>query len=164
MVNEKAAILLLGSNTGHRALQLQQALALIRGLGNRLQTSQVYETDAWGNRQQAPFLNQVARLHTPLTARDLLAAVLRIEKTLGRQRTEKWGPRPMDVDILFFGDEVICEPDLQVPHPQIPFRRFTLVPLAELLPDLIHPTEQKSMQALLHACTDPLQVKPFATR
>jgi 2-amino-4-hydroxy-6-hydroxymethyldihydropteridine diphosphokinase len=156
------AILLLGSNVGDRSRQLDKAIALLGRLGSGLQASRIYETEPWGNRQQARFLNQVVTLQTGLSARALLAAALETEEALGRRRAEKWAPRSIDIDILFFGDDVIAEPDLQVPHPQIPFRRFALVPLAELLPDFIHPTEKKTIRSLLDACTDPLGVVVFS--
>ena len=161
MGNEKTVVLLLGSNRGHRAGLLQQALTRLEGLGQVRQQSHVYETEAWGPAQQGAFLNQAVVLTTPLTARQVLTGVLQIEESMGRQRHEKWGPRLIDIDLLFFGNEIIAEPDLQVPHPQIPFRRFVLVPLTELLPNFVHPAEGRTMRELLEACSDPLNVMPF---
>ena len=93
-----------------------------------------------------------------LTPAALLTTLLSIESSLGRRRKEKWAARTIDLDVLFYGDEVLHTADLSVPHPSIPWRRFTLIPLTELAPDFVHPILKKSMRRLLEECEDPLDV------
>lgn len=125
----------LGSNLGDRAVNLQRAVDLLGGhAGIRvLRSSRVYETDPVGP-PQPDYLNAVVEVETALAARELLHACLDVERELGRVRTERWGPRVIDVDILTYGDETIDEPDLIVPHPRMHERAFVLVPLADLDP------------------------------
>ncbi len=156
------AYLLLGGNTGNRGAMLEAARQGIqREVGEILRQSAIYETAAWGKENQADFLNQAIEVETALPARDLLAACLGIEAGLGRVRKETNGPRPIDIDILFFDHDVYHTPLLQVPHPRMPQRRFVLVPLAELIPDYRHPQLHQSVGQLLEACTDPLPVKKY---
>lgn len=124
--------------------------------------SSVYITKAWGNENQPDFKNRVLEIETRLKPIDLLNCLLEIEKKIGRIRTkgEKWTERPIDIDILFYNNAIInMEPTLLVPHPFIAQRRFTLVPLTELIPDFIHPVLKKSIQRLLKECEDTLEVK-----
>lgn len=156
---ENDAYLLLGSNVGARHDNLGQALrALAAQSGRIIAVSSVYRTAAWGKTDQDDFLNQVVLVRTTLSPQALLETVLQIEVSLGRQRTEKWGPRTLDVDILFFGDEVIHSESLIIPHPGIPNRRFTLVPLNEIAPGLVHPITGKTVKQLLEECPDTLPV------
>lgn len=153
-------IVLSGSNQGQRLLQLQQArhqLELL--LGPALKVSGVYETAAWGREEQPAFLNQVLVFEHEIPARALLTQILQIEQGMGRSRTEKWGARTIDIDILFYGSQVIQEPDLQIPHPYLQQRRFTLEPLCEIEANFVHPVLHTTCAALLESCTDPLQVK-----
>lgn len=121
----------LGSNLGDRERLIREAAQLIGAV--RLST--VIETDPWGYGDQPLFLNAVAELETPLTARQLLDHLLDVERRLGRERIgPQWGPRTIDLDLLLFGDEVIDEPGLVVPHPHLTEREFVLRPLAELIP------------------------------
>lgn len=108
---------------------------------------------------QATFLNQVIAVKTKLEPEELLQVVLHIEQQTGRQRDVKWGPRTLDLDILLYNSDVISTPDLTIPHPFLPERRFTLAPLCELAPGLVHPVLHKTMQQLLDECPDPLEVK-----
>lgn len=127
------AYLGLGSNVGDRLENLQRSVDLLSGRGVRfLRSSRVYETDPVGGPPQPEFLNAVIEVEASGTAWDLLDACLTVENEMGRVRTERWGPRSIDVDILTFGDEEIDEPDLQVPHPRMHERGFVLVPLLEL--------------------------------
>jgi 2-amino-4-hydroxy-6-hydroxymethyldihydropteridine diphosphokinase len=103
----------------------------------------------------------VIQLHTHFAAPLLLEKILSIEHEIGRIRQEKYGPRIIDIDILLFGDQVIETPGLIIPHPRIAERRFVLVPLAGIAPELIHPVLHESIQVLLNKCTDPLTVKKF---
>ena len=130
------AYLGLGSNLGDRFEHLRRALELLRERGVRvLRSSRVYETEPVGGPAQPDYLNAVVEVEIDGTARDLLRACLAVEEALGRVRTERWGPRVIDVDVLSFGEEAIDDPDLQVPHPRMHERAFVLVPLLELDPD-----------------------------
>ncbi|MEO7536374.1 MAG: 2-amino-4-hydroxy-6-hydroxymethyldihydropteridine diphosphokinase, partial [Ferruginibacter sp.] len=124
-------------------------------------SSGIYRTAAWGNTDQPDFLNQVIIADTKLNASETLQQILSIEKLMGRIRTTRNAPRTIDIDILFFNKEIISEKNLTVPHPEIPNRRFVLVPLNELSPDLRHPVLNKSIHVLLAECADPLNVKKF---
>lgn len=151
--------LLLGTNIGDRNKNLDTALhAIGEHAGNVKKRSAVYQTEAWGKKDQPAFFNQVVEIETLLDPPGLLNELLSIEKKMGRQRKEKWGERVIDIDILFFGVEIIEHDDLIIPHPQLANRRFTLVPLNELIPDFIHPRLQKKISELLEECTDPLEV------
>jgi 2-amino-4-hydroxy-6-hydroxymethyldihydropteridine diphosphokinase len=130
----------LGSNLGEREQNLRAALERLSELG-RLRSSAVRETDPVGVTDQPKFLNAVAELHTQLPARELLDRLLGIERDLGRDRSveTRWGPRTIDLDLLLFGDEVIDEPGLTVPHPRLAERGFVLEPLYEIDPELVLP-------------------------
>ena len=152
--------LLLGSNLGDRKLFLKQAIDHIEAkIGPVVKLSSVFETQSWGKTDAPDYLNQVVQLHTLLPARILLEKILAIEILLGRERKEKWGSRTIDIDILFYGDEAIQEPDLQVPHPELHKRRFTLEPLAEIAADFIHPVLHKDILRLKNELIDDLIVK-----
>ena len=154
--------LLLGSNLGNRTLLLKQAAEYIAAeAGTIVQSSSVYETQSWGKTDLPDYLNQVLLIQTNLTAQNLLKSILNIELILGRKREEKWGARTVDIDILFYGTQIINEPNLIVPHPELQNRRFTLEPLAEIAPGLIHPLLQKAISELKNNLTDDLQVKKY---
>ena len=128
------AFLGLGSNLGDRAAHLRAAIA---GLPDVVATSPVYETDPVGGPEQGPYLNLVVELDTRRTARELLEACRAAETAAARVRQERWGPRTLDVDVLWIDGVVVDEPDLQVPHPRMGERRFVLAPLADLAPELV---------------------------
>ena len=128
------AVLGLGSNVGDRAGQLRVAVG---ALDDVVGVSPVYETEPVGGPEQGPYLNLVVELDTPLDARGLLEVCRRLEAAAGRLREERWGPRTLDVDVLWVAGELVDEPDLQVPHPRMGERRFVLAPLADLAPDLV---------------------------
>ena len=156
------AYLLTGGNQGNRLLYLQQALDLLNEHGGRIvNQSPVYETAAWGNEQQGAFLNQALELETASTAGELMTKLLWIEAQLGRTRLEKYGPRIIDIDILFFNKEIHAEPGLIIPHGELQNRRFVLQPLTDIAADFIHPLLKKSVSQLLQECPDDLPVRKF---
>ena len=151
--------LLLGSNLGYRQLFLANAAeAIEREVGSIVKQSSVYETQSWGKTDLPDYLNQVLVVRTDLSARDVLLRILAIEKSMGRERTEKWGSRTIDIDILFYADDIINEPDLIVPHPYLHQRKFVLEPLAEIAPQHMHPVLNKSILQL-NSIDDTLIVK-----
>lgn len=155
----QSTFLAFGANLGEREQTLRAARdALQRTPGfNLLACSPLYESDPVGGPDGQPaYLNAVLAATTELSARQLLALCQNIEADFGRLRTEKWGPRTLDIDLLLFGTEIIGEPDLQVPHPRLHERRFVLVPLHDLAPDLVHPQLRKPVHRLL-AELDPAQ-------
>lgn len=153
--------LLLGSNEGDRTLWLQQAIEQLSALGNITHQSATYQTAAWGIEDQPAFLNMALCLQTELQPLELLKAINHIEHNLGRQRILKWGQRTLDIDILFYGDEIIELPELKVPHPYIQERRFALVPLNEIAPDVVHPGFSKTVTQLLKECPDKLGAEKY---
>jgi len=154
--------LLLGSNLGERSLLLQQAInAIAEEIAPVIKRSAVYETQSWGKTDSPDYLNQVILIETELSAQIILQKILNIEWKIGRVREEKCGPRLIDIDILFYGDALIDEPELKVPHPELHKRRFTLEPLAEIAPDFIHPTLNKNILQLKNELNDNLIVKKF---
>jgi len=152
--------LLLGSNLGDKEKYIQQALDLInQQIGLVELCSSMYETAAWGKTDQPTFLNQAIRLKSSMTAMKLLEAIWSIEDNLNRTRDERWGARTIDIDILFYGSEIINLPDLVIPHKLLHERRFVLMPLNEIAPDLNHPVLHKTINQLLQELTDELSVK-----
>lgn len=128
------AFLGLGSNLGDRVGQLRGAVA---ALADVVAVSPVYETEPIGGPEQGPYLNLVVELDTPLTSRGLLDVCRQLEAAADRVRGERWGPRTLDVDVLWVDGEIVDEPDLTVPHPRMWERRFVLTPMADLAPDLV---------------------------
>ena len=152
--------LLLGSNLGDRHLFLKQAIQHIEtDIAPVLKASSIYETQSWGKTDAPDYLNQVVMLQTGLSAQVILQKILNIEHILGRGRGEKWGPRTIDIDILFYGQTIIDEPGLQIPHPELHKRRFTLEPLAEIAPDLVHPLLKNNILHIKNQLKDNLIVK-----
>jgi 2-amino-4-hydroxy-6-hydroxymethyldihydropteridine diphosphokinase len=136
----EAVYVALGSNLGDRAENLRIALDRIGATESIAAVSSVYETEPWGVPDEQPaYLNQVCELQSSTPANDLMNLLLGIESDLGRKRTFQNEARPLDLDILFYGDRVIDIPGLQIPHPRLHERAFVLVPLAEIAPELIHP-------------------------
>ncbi len=152
----------LGSNEGDRTSWLEKALELTAAsCGNIVKRSEVYETAAWGITDQPDFLNMAICIETMKTPEELLTAILNVETTLGRHRTVKWGPRIIDIDILLYDAVTMDSPDLVIPHPFMQNRRFILIPLAEIAPDVVHPKLHKTIRQLLAECPDTLDVHSY---
>ena len=151
----------LGSNLGEREAMIRQALEEITRLPatQLLRASSLYDTEPAGEVDQPNFLNAVAQIDTELTARQLLWNLLLIEKRLGRVRTQRWGPRTIDLDLLLYGNLIVEEPDLVVPHPELTRRSFVLVPLVELDPLLVHPGTGETLLSHLSRLTTRPPVK-----
>lgn len=158
----------LGSNLGDSAGTIRSALDALDGLsGSRVSTSsRLYRTPAWGVTAQPDFINAVAMLETTLSAQLLLAEMLGIERDAGRTRrddgVDRWGPRILDLDLLLYGDSVIEQPGLQVPHPHLHERAFALLPLVEIAPDAQLPGRGLARDALATMVTVDIEALPYA--
>jgi len=141
----------IGSNLGEREFLIRKAVEALRDLPHTavIRVSSLYDTDPVGEVDQPPFLNAVAWLETELDPRAILWHLLLIEKRMGRVRSQRWGPRSIDLDLLFCGDWIVEEPDLQVPHPEAHRRAFVLHPLQEVDPDFVHPMTGESIRKMI---------------
>ena len=156
------AYLVTGTNIGNRSSNLAAANELIKqNCGEIIRCSSIYETEPWGNTNQSSFLNQALCINTALDPANLLSCLLSIEKKLGRVRKEKYGPRIIDIDIIFYNQEVIDESKLQIPHPEMQHRLFVLFPLSEIASEFIHPVFNITIREMLEQCNDQLTVKKF---
>ena len=152
--------LALGTNLGNRTDNLHAAIESLPPSVVVQQTSPIYETQPWGVTDQPAFLNMVLQGETHLFPQELLAYLKDLETKLGRTPTIRWGPRLIDMDILFYDDLVLRVPGLTIPHPHLHERSFVLVPLVDLAPDLVHPVLGSSIRALL-ATLDATGVKVY---
>lgn len=151
--------LLLGSNLGNSASNIQIATTMLaQKIGLIDAYSSLYESAAWGKRKQPNFLNQLIICKSSLQPQQILAQIFEIENHFKRKRTEKWGARTMDIDILFYDDWLINDTELTIPHPLLHLRKFALLPLNEIAPHFTHPVLGKSMSELCLLCTDELEV------
>ena len=160
------AYLSLGSNLGDRLLNMKMAVLEMEKSDSAtlLELSPVYETEPVGKVDQPWFLNSVALIETSLGPLSLLDYLMGIEKAMGRQRREKWGPRYIDLDILLYDDLIFDSDRLTLPHPQMHKRRFVLLPLVRMNPELFHPLLKKTVKELLAVCADSSEVKLFAEK
>ena len=156
----------LGSNVGERGENIARAIAALAGFGVRVvKRSALYETEPVEMREPEWFLNCVVEAQTDLPPRELMRALLEIERSLGRERTASVTqklPRIIDLDILFYGSEVIREAGVEIPHPRMAERRFVLVPLAEIAPGVMHPVLKKTVREVLLETNDRSEVRLFS--
>ena len=153
----------LGSNIGNRAEYLKEAVDAIRKLDacTVKQISSIYETEPWGDMDQPDFLNQVVEVETQLGPRGILNECKKIEQALGRKNGKTGEPRTIDIDLLLYGNRVVEDTDVQVPHPRIQMRRFVLVPLNEIAPDVTIPGSGRTVREALETCTDEGGIKLY---
>ena len=161
----ETVFVLLGSNLGDRELLVNQASKMIgERCGKIVAKSRLYESEPWGFKSEHWFLNQVVKIETALSPDDLMKELLEIEKELGRDRSvphEGYVSRPMDLDILYFGNEIIDTQMVKAPHPRLHERRFTLLPLCDVAPDFVHPVMKKTNLQLLDECQDAGKVNIY---
>jgi 2-amino-4-hydroxy-6-hydroxymethyldihydropteridine diphosphokinase len=151
--------LLIGGNMGDRMANLKDAINHIeQQIGNIELKSSIYETAAWGQTNQPDFLNQALLVDTHLEAAELMNKLLSIENLMGRIRTVKLGPRTIDLDIIYFNNEVISTNLITIPHPKLAERNFVLTPLFEIAPNYLHPILNKTNASMLKECGDSLAV------
>ena len=144
---------------GNCIQQLRKAISFIeKKIGKLKKQSRLYQTAAWGKTDQPDFLNQVLVVETNLSAEQTMQTILSIEKQMGRVRTSKNAPRIIDIDILFFNNDIIENEQLKIPHPFLHLRRFVLTPLHEIAPHLVHPVLHQDITTLLQKCEDGLAV------
>jgi 2-amino-4-hydroxy-6-hydroxymethyldihydropteridine diphosphokinase len=155
------AFLGLGTNLGDREANLNKAIELISSTVGKIDSfSDVYETEPWGFQSENKFLNMVIRTRTDLKPPTLLISLLNIEDQLGRIRVrDQYASRTMDIDILLYNNKIINKPGLVIPHPMIRDRKFVLVPLCDIAPEMIHPVLKKTFTTLLQECTDEHKVR-----
>ncbi len=153
--------ILLGGNLGDKSRIFSEARdKLNKRLGKITAQSSVYETEPWGFESSDLFWNQVLEILTSLSPEEVLHQTQQTEIELGRiRKSNPYDSRIIDIDILFYGDQLISQHNLIIPHPKIQERKFTLIPLCEISPDLVHPVFRKSIRKLLEECTDPLKVE-----
>jgi 2-amino-4-hydroxy-6-hydroxymethyldihydropteridine diphosphokinase len=158
----KNIFLSLGSNLGDRKQNINKAIESVSDLiGTVWQSSSIYETEAWGNTSLQPFLNSIIEVNSALSSNEILEKINKIESMMGRVRKEKWEPRVIDIDIIFYDHLSMQTDQLTVPHPLMQNRKFVLAPLVEIAPDFVHPVLKKTMKKLLNECEDQLKVWPI---
>lgn len=158
----KEVFLLLGTNLGNRLENLVKTISKIdSSIGNVMKFSSIYETSAWGLEDQPDFLNMVIQIRTKLIPEDLLFSVKELESDIGRNKTVKWGPREIDIDILYYEDLILKTETLEIPHPGIPDRMFTLIPLKEIADSTLHPLLNSNPSELILKSSDDTEVRMF---
>ena len=152
----------LGSNIGQRESFITKSMHKVEDdIGKIITASSIFETTAWGNENQNNFLNSVIEIKTPFDAFTILKKSQEIENNLGRERSDKWGERTIDIDILFYNNKIINTKELTIPHPLIQNRKFVLVPLSEIAPNYMHPILKKNISTLLSECKDTQKVLDY---
>ena len=159
----------IGSNKGDKVNYIHQATSMIANSENikLVRSSTLYESEPWGEKNQSWFVNAALEVKTNLTPQDFLKRMLDIEKQLGRVRdenTKKWGEREIDIDIIFWGNEIIYDNNLKIPHPYAHKRAFVLVPLLELVPEFVHPVLKRSLLDIHAELEEPEDVFLYGTR
>jgi 2-amino-4-hydroxy-6-hydroxymethyldihydropteridine diphosphokinase len=152
MMNEHIVYLALGSNLGNRAANLKEAVASLPPQMEVRAKSKVYETPPWGYTEQDNFLNQVLKVKTYLEPEPLLKHIKRLEIALGRKSSFRYGPRLIDMDILFYDELVLESATLTIPHPRVHERGFVLLPLLDIAPEFVHPVKQMNVRDMLAGC------------
>lgn len=159
-MDDHIVYLALGSNVGNRAANLREAVAALPPQLEVKAKSKIYETPPWGYAEQEKFLNQVLRTITYVEPEPLLKHLKRLEVALGRKETFVNGPRVIDMDILFYDDQIVESPMITIPHPRLHERGFVLQPLMDIAPDFIHPVKKQSIRELIALC-DLNGIVPF---
>jgi 2-amino-4-hydroxy-6-hydroxymethyldihydropteridine diphosphokinase len=152
------AVLLLGSNLGRRIRTLGNAVQRLSREMDVVAVSRLYASEPHGRAHQPWFLNQAVRVSTRHSPMELLLFAKRLEREAGRREGARWGPRPLDIDIILYGEDVVSGPDLTIPHPAMAGRRFCLLPVAEVAPDAVVPPGGRTVSQLLALCKDTLEV------
>lgn len=159
MAKKQTIYLHTGSNLGDRISHLVKACEMLeKQVGKISNQSRLYETQAWGMKDQPDFINQALEVQTELVPEEVLFHIKKIEKEIGRQENKKWHERIIDIDILFFGDTTFSSEKLKIPHPHCHERMFVLIPLMEIAGDFVHPTLNLTIEELYIDCKDPLEV------
>jgi 2-amino-4-hydroxy-6-hydroxymethyldihydropteridine diphosphokinase len=152
------AYLGIGSNLGYREENCKRAIGLLEKAGIKVTNrSSMRETDPWGVKDQPKFINMAIEIETSLRPHDLLALLKKIEDKVGRKTSSRWGPREIDLDILFYNETVLETGDLIIPHPGIEKREFVLKPLADIAPDLVHPVFKKRISEMLREISQSIK-------
>ena len=154
------SLLLLGSNLGEREINLRSSIQFIEQDGSCkiLLSSSVYETEPWGSQSKNNYLNQAFVIETSLNPFNLLTFLQETEVKIGRTRSVKWDDRIIDIDILLYNGFVLDSHELKIPHPELPNRRFALIPAVEIAPEWEHPLYHQNLKSLLDVCKDTTQV------
>jgi 2-amino-4-hydroxy-6-hydroxymethyldihydropteridine diphosphokinase len=147
-------ILSLGSNIEPRKDYLLKASKKLNSIGNILKKSSIYETEPWGNKNQSNYYNAIVKFESFLSPTKLLQSLKSIERSIGRKKTFHWGPREIDIDIIFCRDYTLNEPDLKIPHPEFALRRYVLEPMAEVDKDYVSSDSNRSITEILALCKD----------
>lgn len=152
----------LGSNKGYRTSYLSNAIKQITAkIGQVTDQSAIYQTEPWGKKDQDDFLNMAIKVESNLAPEDALNAAKKIETDMGSEKKEKWGPRIIDIDILYCGDLIMEKDNLVIPHPHIYERNFVLIPLMEIAGDFIDPVKEMSIEDIFDLCKDESEVLLF---